>query len=100
MRHDCGARTRRPTGGPLVLIETAGTCVDEPTPPSDLVALYELWESLGFEWTDYPSDYRFESVEVASKTMGAFFGPEMSAQLTRRDGARVPEFTRVFTRSR
>ena len=88
-------RVVRP-GGVVVLIETAGTCVDQPTPPPHLLPLYALWEGLGFVSRDVSSDYLFSSFDEAVRLMGAFFGESMATRVRARGLARVPEFTRVF----
>jgi ubiquinone/menaquinone biosynthesis C-methylase UbiE len=89
-------RVVRP-GGVVVLIETAGTCVDQAAPPPHLLPLYALWQSLGFVSRDLSSDYRFSSADEAARVMGAFFGESMATRVRARGLARVPEFTRVFT---
>jgi ubiquinone/menaquinone biosynthesis C-methylase UbiE len=92
-------RVVRP-GGAIVLLETAGTCVDEPTPPPHLLPLYALWGELGFAWRDVATDYVFASVDEAASVMGAFFGEAMATRVRARNSVQVPEFTRVFQRTR
>lgn len=88
-------RVVRP-GGAIVLLETAGTCVDEPTPPPHLLPLYALWSELGFAAVDVATDYVFASLDEAVHVMGAFFGESMAARVRARGLTQVTEFTRIF----
>lgn len=88
-------RVVRP-GGTIMLLETAGTCVDEATPPPHLLPLYALWTELGFHAVDVATDYVFASLDEAVRVMGAFFGDAMAARVRERGRAQVPEFTRIF----
>lgn len=84
-------------GSPLVLIETLGTGVTEPTPPTpELVELYRhLEQAHGFVGTSVRTDYEFPDDATAFDTVTAFFGDEMAAHL---DGTSLPECTGVWMR--
>jgi ubiquinone/menaquinone biosynthesis C-methylase UbiE len=93
----CVAEMRRVVraGGPIVLIETLGTGVTEPTPPTaELDALYAHLESAhGFVRHWVRTDYRFPDVASAHDTVTRFFGDEMAQRL---DGASLAECTGVW----
>jgi ubiquinone/menaquinone biosynthesis C-methylase UbiE len=88
-------RVVRP-GGTLVLIETLGTGVTEPCPPTDaLVELYDRLESVhGFTRRWVRTDYEFADETTARHVVGTFFGDDMLAAL---DGTSLPECTGVWT---
>lgn len=96
----CIAEMRRVVvpGGPIVIIETLGTGVTEPTPPTDeIAALYEHLEARhGFTRTWVRTDYLFESERAAIDTVTHFFGAEMTQHLV---GASLPECTGIWTRT-
>ncbi len=94
-------RVTRP-GGRMVLIETLGTGVETPAPPTDgLAALYDWWErEHGFTRTWVRTDYRFESAGEAERLTRFFFGDELAAR-ARRDALRdLPECTGIWVRER
>jgi ubiquinone/menaquinone biosynthesis C-methylase UbiE len=88
-------RVVRP-GGTLVLIETLGTGVTEPCPPTDaLVELYDRLETVhGFTRRWVRTDYEFADETTARHVVGTFFGEDMLAAL---DGTALPECTGVWT---
>lgn len=89
------SRVVRP-GGVLVLIETLGTGVTQPRPPTEaLAALYDRLETLhGFTRTWVRTDYEFADEATARHVVGTFFGDDMLPAL---DGTSLPECTGVWT---
>jgi len=80
-----------------VVVETLGTCVDEPGPPNPrLAALYALYESMGLARVVLRTDYRFPSAADAERVMGFFFGPAMAEKVRSRGSATVPEWTGLW----
>lgn len=91
--------------GSLVFFESLGTNVDEPHAPHDgLARFFELLETEhSFEAHVLRTDYRFESLDEASRICGFFFGEEMARGIRERRGRGtspviVPEFTGVWVR--
>ena len=84
------------TGGRIALIETLGTNVDHPAPPSDkLAGLYDRLETnFGLTRETIRTDYRFNSVEDARRIMGFFFGDEMARSIRCET---IPEYTGFWT---
>lgn len=62
--------------GTCIIIETLGTGHDEPkVPENELGLFYEYLENAaGFERKAVRTDYRFESIEEASRVLSFFFG--------------------------
>jgi ubiquinone/menaquinone biosynthesis C-methylase UbiE len=88
-------RVVRPSGT-VVLIETLGTGVTEPHPPTDaLAALYDRIESVhGFTRRWVRTDYEFTDEATARHVVSTFFGDDMLAALA---GTSLPECTGVWT---
>lgn len=87
-------------GGVIVLIETLGTGVTEPTPPTAALAtLYErLEQHYGFERHAVRTDYRFPNASRANDLVGGFFGAEMLERLTGPDHTELHEVTGIWIR--
>ena len=83
-------------GGSIVLIETLGTGVTVPTPPTEtLGALYDhLEQAHGFIRSWVRTDYAFADAESARHVVSTFFGDDMLAAL---DGTVLPECTGIWT---
>lgn len=80
-----------------VVVETLGTCADEPAPPNPrLAALYGLYESLGLERVVVRTDYRFPTRADAERVMGFFFGPAMAEKVRLLPTSTVPEWTGIW----
>lgn len=94
---DCDALCE--PGGSIILIETLGSNVTAPAPPSEsLRAFYALLEtSHGFTREVVRTDYRFASVEEARRIFSFFFGldAERAKLIT---SPIIPEFTGVWHR--
>lgn len=88
-------------GGTIILIETLGSNVTEPAPPSDsLRAFYDLLERQhGFTREVVRTDYKFDSLAEARRIFSFFFGlDETRAQSIK--SPIVPEFTGVWHRAK
>jgi len=85
-------RVLRP-GGKILLFETLGTGVENPTPPDNLTEYYAFLDESGFSSVCIRTDYRFASVEEAQALMAFFFGAEMTRKIT---SPLVPECTGVW----
>jgi len=86
--------------GVLIVIETLGTGVAEPAPPTpELAAYYADLESIwGFTRRVIRTDYRFEDLSSAAEMAGFFFGPELRARIESKRWTRLPEFTGVWSK--
>lgn len=93
------ARIARPGGGMLIL-ETMGTGVFSPAPPTPALAAYYtlLEDSWGFERHEVQTDYEFASVDEAIACMTFFFGEQLAQDIRRHRWRRVPEWTAVWFR--
>ncbi|HZD11068.1 MAG TPA: methyltransferase domain-containing protein [Candidatus Binatia bacterium] len=91
------ARVARP-GGSLLILETLGTGVLSPAPPTaGLAAYYQLLEEdWGFQRDEVSTDYQFASVEEAIACMAFFFGEALAREIERHGWARVPEWTGIW----
>lgn len=85
-------------GSPLVLVETLGTGVEVPTPPTPVLAdLYRYLETVhGFTRSWVRTDYVFPTPTLAFDLVSRFFGDEMVERL---DGVQLPECTGVWVRT-
>ena len=85
-------------GGKMLIIESLGTCVDRPKPPTGSLLQYYslLTERFGFERRVVSTDYRFPNVIAAIRMLGFFFGDLIADETTRRGSARVPEWTGLW----
>ena len=90
-------RTTKP-GGKMLIIESLGTCVDRPDPPTPSLRQYHslLTERYGFERRVVSTDYRFPDVTAASRMLGFFFGDAIADEIRRRGSGRVPEWTGLW----
>lgn len=87
-------------GGTLIVMETLGTGVRQPAPPSEgLAAYYAYLESKGFARREISTDYQFASMDEAAEVCGAFFGDWIVETIQREGWSRVPEFTGIWSRA-
>ncbi|MCD4653160.1 class I SAM-dependent methyltransferase [bacterium] len=84
--------------GKIVLLETLGTCVNEPEENiGDLVNFYKLLENdFGFERNILRTDYLFSSVTEAARIMGFFFGETMRERVLGLNSHEIKEFTGIW----
>lgn len=90
-------RIARP-GADIVILETLGTGVLQPAPPTACHAAYyrlleEVW---GFERHEVTTDYQFATVTEAVEAMTFFFGEALAQEIRRRQWHRVPEWTAIW----
>jgi SAM-dependent methyltransferase len=89
-------RALRP-GGSLVLLETMGTGVEKPTPPSFLQGYYrKLEEEYGFSRRVVPLDYEFADWQEAERLVRAFFGDELADRVREQRTPTVREFAGIW----
>lgn len=88
------------SGASLLILETMGTGVLKPAPPTPgLTAYYALLEEeWGFERYEIRTDYQFASVDEAVACMTFFFGEQLVQDIRRHRWRRVPEWTAVWLR--
>ena len=81
----------------VVIIETLGTNVEKPKPPSvGLNQFYEYLTNNGFKEYVVKTDYKYETIEQAQYVMGSFFGTGMEASIKEKNSTIIPEFTGVW----
>lgn len=85
--------------GKIILIETMGTNVSQPTiPVKELEDFYSLIETkYNLKRHILQTDYKFESIDEAKRIMGFFFGNEITKTITSNI---IPEFTGVWVGSK
>ena len=87
------------SGGTLIIVETMGTGVYEPAPPSADLDAYYTWltEARGFVTAPtIRTDYRFSSVDEAVSHMRFFFGDAVAERIVAESWEVVPEFTGIW----
>ena len=95
------ARAAAP-GGHLIILETLGTGVDSPAPPTPALANYYalLEEQHNFRPQTISTDYQFNDLAQAAELIGFFFGETLAAQITANNSpdvpTRVPEWTGLW----
>lgn len=87
-------------GGTLVIIETLGTGAAQAGAPSAELAEYYAWleSSWGLQRRELRTDYRFDSLESAARSVGFFFGPELERRVREHAWRVVPEWTGLWWR--
>lgn len=83
-------------GGTMILFETQGTGVVEPTPPVHLTRYFDFLAEAGFGSRAFRTDYRFESLAEAEELSKFFFGEEMGKNVLQNQWQILPEWTGVF----
>ncbi len=88
------------SGGTVIIVESEGTNVDTPKVKTPCLSrFYRVLENeYGFTRTTISTDYRFSSIEEASRIMGFFFGEDMGEEIFRQKRSVIPEFTGIWTR--
>lgn len=86
-------------GGVEVVVDTLGTAVDAPGPPTAQLGEYHSQlEELGFTRTVLRTDYRFASVAESVELLEWFFG--LGEWVRTHNNPTVPEYTGWWQRSR
>lgn len=83
-------------GGEIILFETQGTGVEEPTPPPHLDGYFKFLTEAGFQSEAFRTDYRFESLDEAIELSNFFFGEEMGKKVIQNQWQILPEWTGIF----
>lgn len=83
-------------GGMMILFETHGTGVTEPTPPEHLAGYFDFLAEAGFESRVFRTDYRFESLAEAEELSKFFFGDEIGQRIIANQWQILPEYTSVL----
>lgn len=93
------ARVLRP-GGTAIVLETMSTGTTKAAPPTEGLATYYRWleTERGFLGTVIRTDYRFESLDAADRSIRFFFGDELADRVRRDRRLIVPESTGIWTR--
>ncbi len=88
-------------GGTAIIIETLGTGHKQPVEPTqELYDYYSYLEKeLGFTRSWIRTDYKFNSVDDAEKTVRAFFGDELGDYMKNNNTAILPECTGLWTKT-
>lgn len=85
-------------GGRIVLVESLGTGVHEPTPPTPVHTAYFDWLSNeGFALQVLRTDYVFRDFAEAQALTRIFFGELIVGQLSADPSPRLREFTGLFS---
>jgi ubiquinone/menaquinone biosynthesis C-methylase UbiE len=85
-------------GGTVVIIETLGTGLEEPCPPTDALATYYalLERECGFSRTWIWTDYRFASLPEAEDLTRFFFGDGLADRVADEALVVLPECTGIW----
>ncbi|MDB4978210.1 MAG: class SAM-dependent methyltransferase [Candidatus Peribacteria bacterium] len=85
-------------GGSIILMETLGTGLEEPSPPNEkFAALYESLEKQhGFSHRSIRTDYKFTTAEEKDRLLTFFFDKEMLDAGVHTDSMIYPECTGVW----
>ncbi len=86
--------------GLMIVIETLGTGVESPQPPTAALAAFHAWlvGEHGFACTWVRTDYRFESPAEAEALTRFFFGDDLAGRVARERLAVLPECTGIWWR--
>ncbi|MFZ4857831.1 MAG: class I SAM-dependent methyltransferase [Desulfuromonadaceae bacterium] len=98
--HDCSRLLNE--NGQMIFIESLGTNTSEPAAPSiKTKKFYELLEGeYKFRRTVVRTDYRFDSVEDATRIFSFFFGDVVSKGIQEKNLKVIPEFTGIWMRGK
>jgi ubiquinone/menaquinone biosynthesis C-methylase UbiE len=90
-------RVLRP-GGTAIILETLGTGVESPAPPTPALAQYYDWleSAHGFSMSWMRTDYQFSTVPEADELTRFFFGDALADQVVREGLLILPECTGVW----
>jgi len=85
-------------GGTAIILETLGTGRSTPKPPDKALAAYYRWleRENGFKsrWTR--TDYQFDSVHEACRSVAFFFGNDLAEKVVQLGSPIVPECTGIW----
>lgn len=85
-------------GGQIIILETLGTSVIAPQPPTAGLAAYYAWMQYthGFAHKWIRTDYQFGSVVEADELTRYFFGDELANQIQQKQLTQLPECTGIW----
>ncbi len=85
-------------GGQIIILETLGTGIETPQPPTPGLAAYYNWLQYkhGFAHKWIRTDYRFESVNAADELTRYFFGDELGDRIQAEKLIHLPECTGIW----
>jgi ubiquinone/menaquinone biosynthesis C-methylase UbiE len=88
-------------GGAAVILETLGTGLEQPNPPTPGLAQYYAWleNEHGFRRTWIRTDYQFASLTEAENLTRFFFGDPMAHDVVRNQWVILPECTGVWIKT-
>ena len=88
-------------GGSIIMIESLGTDVDVPEPPTAKLARFqeELVSKYDFQKAIVRTDYQFRSKEDAEMILGFFFGNDRIPDIKARNSEIIPEWTGVWIKT-
>ncbi len=89
-------------GGTIILMETLGTGIKQPAPPTPGHAdLYRWWEQAhGFHHRWIRTDYQFASVDEADELTRFFFGNELADKIRAENLTILPECTGIWWKTK
>jgi Methyltransferase domain len=84
--------------GTSIIIETLGTNTETAAPPHPHLAefYWQLEQVYQFQPHIIRTDYRFSSVDDASRVLGFFFGESMARQVCVQNRSTIPEWTGLW----
>jgi ubiquinone/menaquinone biosynthesis C-methylase UbiE len=92
-------RAAKPNGT-LAIMETLGTGLRQPAPPSQgFAAYYAYIQERGFARQEISTDYQFANADEAAEVCGAFFGDWIAERILAEGWSRVPEWTGIWSRA-
>jgi len=85
-------------GGTVIFIETLGTDTEKAQAPVEFLDQFymALENRFGFTRVEINTDYKFDSIEEASRISGFFFGPEMGENIRKKRSPVIKEFTGLW----
>ena len=87
--------------GSIIMIESLGTNVDTPEPPTAKLAIFQekLVSKYDFQKAIVRTDYGFKSKEDAETILGFFFGNDQIPEIKARNSEIIPKWTGVWIKS-
>ena len=82
--------------GQMIIIETLGTGVRDPSPPDKLQEYFQYLEKSGFQSTWLRTDYQFRNQQEAQTLTKFFFGEEMLDKIGNETQPILPECTGIW----
>ena len=81
----------------IIFIETMGTFVDNPNPPTDKLGnFYSELKGNGYTEHIIRTDYKFDSINQAKYVLGSFFGKAMEDKIQEKNEFIIKEYTGIW----